>query len=156
MSLQDEIKQSKPFERPGTEALLSIVRTSALLEHALGKALKPFGVTHTQYNALRILRGAGAPGLCGREVGERLLSPVPDVSRLLDRLTEMGLAARRPDPEDRRQVRATITDAGLELLERATPSLEEEQARWIDGVDEARLRALTATLARIRAAADGG
>lgn len=149
--LQDEIKQTRPFERPETEAFLSVLRTSALLEHALGKALKPFGLTHTQYNVLRILRGAGEGGLCGREVGERLVSPVPDVSRLLDRMTERGLVARSPDPEDGRQVRATLTARGLDLLERATPPLEALQDRWMAAVDDARLRDLTETLARVRA-----
>jgi len=149
--LQDEIKQTRPFERLETEALLSVLRTSALLEHAIARALKPFGLTHTQYNALRILRGAGEGGLCGREVGERLVSPVPDVSRLLDRLAETGLIARKRDPEDRRQVKATITDEGLELLERATPALEAVQTRWLGDVGDERLRALIDGLAEVRA-----
>ena len=96
--LQAEIKQSKPFPSPTAEALLGILRTAAVLDHHLAEALKPYGITTTQYNVLRILRGAGQQGLCGREVAERLLSKVPDVSRLLDRTEELGLIKRERDP----------------------------------------------------------
>ena len=65
-----------------------MLRTAALLEHQLNEALRPFGITELQYNVLRILRGAGPDGLCGREIAERLVSKVPDVSRLLDRMEE--------------------------------------------------------------------
>ncbi|HEV8455072.1 MAG TPA: hypothetical protein VGQ24_09290, partial [Gemmatimonadales bacterium] len=91
MRLQAEIKQSKPFPSPTAEALLSILRTAAILDHHLAEVLRPYGITTTQYNVLRILRGAGHRGMCGREVGERLVSKVPDVSRLLDRTEELGL-----------------------------------------------------------------
>lgn len=148
--LQEEIKQTKPFPRLETEAFLSVLRTSALLEHALASALKPFGLTYTKYNALRILRGAGERGLCGREVGERLVSPVPDVSRLLDRLAETGLVARRRDPEDRRHVRATITEDARRLLEQATPAVEEVETRWLGDLGQGRLRSIVEALARVR------
>ena len=75
--LQDEIKQTRPFKSLEEEASLSIARTAALLEHAVGEALKPHGLTPTQYNALRILRGAGAEGLSRNEVGGRMVAIVP-------------------------------------------------------------------------------
>src|SRR4051794_5957483 len=107
--LQQEIKQTKPFPRPSSEALLGVLRTAALLEHRISEALRPAGITTTQYNVLRILRGAGANGLCGREIAERLVSKVPDVSRLLDRMEEVGLLSRSRNADDRRHVVATIT-----------------------------------------------
>lgn len=121
--LQDEIKQTRPFDHPADEALLSILRTATMLEHASNELLRPFGITMTQYNVLRILRGAGARGLCGREVGERLISRVPDVSRLLDRMAEMGLLVKERDAADRRHVTARITPKGGRVLTRATPVL---------------------------------
>lgn len=124
MSLKDEIKQTKPFARPADEALLSILRTAAVLEHAENDVLKAHGLTHTQYNVLRILRGAGKRGLCGREVAERLVSHVPDVSRLLDRMEDAGVIVRTRDPDDRRHVTARITAKGRTLLLDATPELE--------------------------------
>src|SRR4051794_8759267 len=92
--LQSELKQTKPFRSLEEEAPLNIARTAAVLEHALAQALKPYDITPTQYNVLRILRGAGRDGLCRNEVGERLVTRVPDVTRLLDRMEEQGLLAR--------------------------------------------------------------
>ena len=123
--LQDEIKQTKPFARPSDEALVSILRTATVLEHGSNEVLRPFGITMTQYNVLRILRGAGAGGLCGREIAERLISRVPDVSRLLDRMEEMGLLGKKRDADDRRHVTARITAKGRKVLEQATPGLAE-------------------------------
>ena len=116
MRIADEIKQTRPFTSLEQEALLSIERTAAVLGHAFAEALKPWGITPTQFNVLRILRGAGAGGLCRNEIGDRLVAQVPDVTRLLDRLVEMGLIARERDTVDRRQVVARITRDGLRLL----------------------------------------
>ena len=118
--LQAELKQSKPFPRRSSEALLSVLRTAALLEHRINEILRPFGITELQYNVLRILRGAGAEGLCGREISERLVSKVPDVSRLLDRMEGMQLLRRERDETDRRHVTARITAKGLRVLDETT------------------------------------
>ncbi len=133
-----ELKQTRPFPRTGQEALVSILRTAAVLEYEINEALKPSDLTMTQYNVLRILRGAEPKGLCGREVGERLITPLPDVPRLLDRMTEAGLVARKRDPEDRRHVTARITPRGLRLLDEVQPALdviERKRTRGL-GADE--------------------
>jgi DNA-binding MarR family transcriptional regulator len=148
--LQAEIKQSKPFPSPVAEALLSILRTAAVIEHHLAEVLKPFGITTTQYNVLRILRGAGQKGMCGREVGERLVSKVPDVSRLLDRTEDLGLIRRERDPEDRRHVTARITDKGLAVLEKSTPALEAIQRRRFGRLDPEGLQRLITALEDVR------
>lgn len=114
--LKTEIRQTSPFVSAREEVSLNILRTAALLEHAVAERLKPHGLTPTQYNVLRILRGAGADGLCRSEVTERMLTPVPDATRLLDRLAEAGLVARDRDTNDRRFVTARITEAGREKL----------------------------------------
>jgi DNA-binding MarR family transcriptional regulator len=149
--LQDEIKQSKPFPRATAEAFLGILRTAAVLEHHLAEVLKPYGLTSTQYNVLRILRGAGRAGMCGRDIGERLISRVPDISRLLDRMEDMKLIHRERDPKDRRQVTARITPKGLEILERATPELEVVESTRLAGIDPTSLKALITTLDAVRA-----
>jgi DNA-binding MarR family transcriptional regulator len=115
--LQREIKQRKPFASLREEVVLSIARTSAVLTHSLEHALKAHGVTPTQYNVLRILRGAAPEGLCRYEIGERLITPGPDVSRLLDRMTSSGLLTRERSSTDRRLVVARITPRGLNVLE---------------------------------------
>jgi DNA-binding MarR family transcriptional regulator len=130
-TLQTELKQLRPFPRRTTEAMLSILRTAAVLDHHLDVALRPHRLTSTQYNVLRILRGAGSEGLCGRDVADRMLARVPDVPRLLERLEGTGLIARERDAADRRQVTARITRKGLHLLEQVTPD--------VDAVEHARL-----------------
>ena len=115
-TLRDQIRQTKPFASPEQEAYLGILRTAAELEHALAELLKPHGITPTQYNVLRILRGAGVHGLCRNEVRDRMVARVPDATRLLDRMEGMRLIERARDTEDRRFVTARITRKGLELL----------------------------------------
>ena len=149
-SLQSEIRQNKPFPSPRAEALLGILRTAAIIDHHLGEALKPYKITTTQYNLLRILRGAGRKGLCGREVAERLISRVPDVSRLLDRTEDLKLISRERDPADRRHVTARITEQGLALLERVTPELEGVEQQRFGRLDPAVLNDLIAALDDVR------
>jgi DNA-binding MarR family transcriptional regulator len=148
--LQDEIKQTKPFERASDEALLSILRTASVLEHGSNEILKPHGITLTQYNVLRILRGAGARGLCGREIAERLISRVPDVSRLLDRMEEMELLGKERDSGDRRHVTARITAKGRRVLVKVTPELEAFSRERVERVSARTIEALVEGLATIR------
>jgi DNA-binding MarR family transcriptional regulator len=148
--LQAELKPRKPFPSVGAEALLSVLRTAAVLEHQLTETLKPYGITHTQYNVLRILRGAGVEGLCGREIAERMVSRVPDVSRLLDRMEEAGLISRERDPGDRRHVTARITRKGLAMLDQATPQLEVVERARVGQVPAGRLKELVEVLSVLR------
>ncbi len=114
-ALQVELKQTRPFGTPLEEAFVAIMRTAAVLEHTLETALKPLGITATQYNVLRILRGAGHEGLCRGEIGARMIRRVPDVTRLLDRLEDAGYIERARGA-DRRYVTTRITPQGLGIL----------------------------------------
>ena len=149
-TLRDELKMTRPFKSVEEEAILSIARTAALLEHAGAEALKPFDLTITQYNVLRILRGAGDAGLCRNEVGERLVTQVPDVTRLLDRMEASGLINRRRNSEDRRFVATYITDKGLRLLEKIDRELPAIHARQLGHVSQKRLRDLIDLLEEVR------
>ena len=115
--LQAEIKQTKPFASLEHEAILGLLRTAAIVDHANDEALRPYGLTGTQFNVLRILKGAGDNGLCGREIGERMINRVPDVPRLLERLEKAGLISRERDSDDRRHVTARITIEGKRLID---------------------------------------
>lgn len=148
--LRDELKQTKPFSGPEQEAFLSVGRTWAALEHAFSEALKPHGITPTQYNVLRILRGAGDEGLCRREIWERLIANVPDVTRLLDRMENNGLIRRERDPADRRFVTTRITEKGLELLAELDGPVEELHRRHFRDLEQEELRELIDLLAKIR------
>ena len=148
--LQDEIKQTKPFPSRSSEALLSVLRSAALLEHQVNEVLRPYGITELQYNVLRILRGAGPNGRCGREIAERLVSKVPDVSRLLDRMEGMQLLRRERDAADRRHVTARITPKGLRVLDEATPQLDAFERERFGHLDAERLQHVIDGLADIR------
>jgi DNA-binding MarR family transcriptional regulator len=115
--IENEIRQTRPFASRQQEAHIALGRTWALLDHAFNEALRPHGITTTQYNVLRILRGAGKDGLCRAEIMERMIARVPDATRLLDRLEDAGLISRERSEVDRRYVTTTITRAGLRLLE---------------------------------------
>src|SRR5678816_605601 len=98
----------------------------------------------------RILRGAGSSGLCGREIGERLVTPVPDVPRLLDRMTAAGLIARARDRADKRHVSSRITPKGLRMLERVQPPLEAIERRRTGSLDRRAVAALLRHLDAVR------
>ena len=149
-TLRDELKMARPFRSVEEEALLSIARTAALIEHAGAEAFKPFSLTTTQYNVLRILRGAGGEGLCRNEVGERLVTKVPDVTRLLDRMEAAGLVIRERGGQDRRFVATRITDKGLKLLEKIDKELPAMHTRQLGNVSQKRLRDLIGILEEIR------
>lgn len=140
--LQDEIKQTRPFASLEQEAYLSLGRTWAVLEHAVAEALRPHGITATQYNVLRILRGAGEKGLCRSEVMERMIARVPDATRLLDRMEAADLIARERSSEDRRFVTTRITAEGLRLLAELDAPVEALHRRQFATLDEAGQRRL--------------
>lgn len=148
--LRHEIKQTRPFSSLEQEVQLNIERTAAVLGHAFAEALKPYGITPTQYNALRILRGAGKAGLCRNEVRERLIAQVPDVTRLLDRLEEMKLVERVRSTTDRRLVATHITGAGNALLRELDEPIAEAHARHLGHMAPSQLKQLNELLAVAR------
>lgn len=148
--LQEELKQSKPFATLEQEALLSIERTAAILSHGVADALRRYGITPTQYNVLRILRGAGEQGLCRNEVRDRLVAQVPDVTRLLDRMEEMGLVDRERASDDRRMVFTRVTRKGLQLLARIDDPVTRLHERQLGHLGAAKLRTLIRLLAEAR------
>jgi DNA-binding MarR family transcriptional regulator len=150
--LRDEIKQGRPFESLEQEAHLSVSRTAAMLEHTFAELVRPYGVTPTQYNVLRILQGAGQRGLCRNEVRDRLVARVPDASRLLDRLDEMGLVERERDAGDRRLVNTRITPRGSDVLKRLEEPVAAIHRRQFGHLSGDELRALIDMLARVREA----
>ena len=108
----------KRNSQAGLEArvFVSLLRTADALARGAEALIKPYGLSATQYNILRILRGAGEKGLACREVGCRLISRDPDITRLLDRMESRGLIARAREAQDRRVVKTRITAEGLRLL----------------------------------------
>jgi DNA-binding MarR family transcriptional regulator len=148
--LKDELKQNKPFKSLCEEAQLNIVRTSNVLTDSFDRMLKPHGVTGTQYNVLRILRGAEPDGLCRNEVSQRLLNRMPDATRLLDRMEEAGLVSRERSDEDRRLVRTRITKKGRKLVDDLDDDVDRENEKGLGHLSKEQLQTLIRLLTLVR------
>ncbi len=111
-----EIQQTKPFALLEEEAFLNLARTSEVLQQRMSELFKSHQLTPTQYNLLRILRGAGRDGLTCSKAGERMVTHDPDITRLMDRLEARKLILRERSKEDRRVVVTRISDEGLDLV----------------------------------------
>ena len=147
--LADEIK-SKPFSHPEEEAILNIMRTADVLTQHMTQFLKPSDLSGPQYNVLRILRGS-PEGLSCRQIGERMISRDPDVTRLLDRLESRG-AISRERGQDRRVVIARITGEGMALMDKLDPLVAAESCRQLGGLGDAKLQQLIELLEEAREA----
>jgi DNA-binding MarR family transcriptional regulator len=115
-ALKHEIAQNRPFASPAEEALLNLLRTADCLQRAMQRATRRWGVTSTQYNVLRILRGAHPAGLTCSAIGERMIAADPDITRLLARLKALKLIHQQRDRRDKRVLWTHISGAGLALL----------------------------------------
>jgi DNA-binding MarR family transcriptional regulator len=140
--LREEIKQQKSFESLEQEAVLNVLHTADVLLQRITAVLKPFKLSHSQYNVLRILRGAGPEGLACREIGERMITRDPDITRLLDRLEARGLLTRTRDQKDRRVITARITEEGRRLLDALDQPIAEVDRQPLQHLGEQRLRTL--------------
>jgi DNA-binding MarR family transcriptional regulator len=121
--LKLEIAQERPFASLEEEALLNLLRTSDCLNRAFHVKTRDWGVTSTQYNVLRILRGAQPDGLTCAAIGSRMITAEPDITRLLKRLKALKLIRQKRDAQDRRAVRTVISEAGLALLREMDPAI---------------------------------
>jgi DNA-binding MarR family transcriptional regulator len=115
--LRDEIKQTKPFGSLEDEAFLNVIRTAERFLWREAEFLKPYEITLSQYNVLRILRGAEPEGLICREISERMIARDPDVTKLLDRLEARGLVKRERQENDRRVIIVRVTPEGVKLVD---------------------------------------
>lgn len=116
--LQRQLRKRRPFDSPTQEAHLNLTRTYEALNARFARLFRQYGISSSQYNILRILRGHGGEGVACQEIGDQMITQVPDVTRLVDRLESTGLAERRRTSRDRRLVLVAITDAGIEMLDR--------------------------------------
>jgi DNA-binding MarR family transcriptional regulator len=122
--LKLEIAQERPFSSLEEEALLNLLRTSDCLNRAFHRKTRNWSLTSTQYNVLRILRGAQPRGLTCSAIGARMITAEPDITRLLARLKGLKLIRQQRDSHDRRVVWTRISEAGLELLREMDPAID--------------------------------
>jgi DNA-binding MarR family transcriptional regulator len=148
--IQAEIQQTKPFSNLEDEALVALELTADRLQWRFSEMLKPHGLSPTQYNALRILRGAKDEGRSCSEIAERMVNREPDITRLVDRLEHRGLVVRSREGRDRRVITTRITRAGLELLEALDRPVEEFNRSMLSHLGEPQLRGLIKLLEAAR------
>ena len=148
--LQDEIQQTRPFRSLEEEVTLGLARTADALGRSTEDVLKGSGLTHTQYNVLRILRGAGAVGLSCGDVAGRMITRDPDLTRLLDRLEKRSLVTRERDGGDRRVVTTRITEAGLAVLKELDEPVQARHKKNLGHLGEDKLRMLAQLLDEAR------
>ena len=153
--LQAELKQNIPFSSREQEAYLALLRTADALQTQVEARLKEFGLTGTQYNALRILRGAGPEGLPCSEIGERMITHDPDITRLLNRLEDRGFVKRTRAKNDRRVICGKITPAGLKLLREMDSPLEKRGREMLRHVGQEKLKDLIELLELVRSGSSG-
>jgi DNA-binding MarR family transcriptional regulator len=148
--LQVELKQTKPFASPVEEAIVAVIKTADLLVRLLDRKLIGLGLSHQQYNVLRIVRGSGAAGIPTLAIGERLIECAPGMTRLLDRLEEKEMVRRERCKQDRRQVLCYITGKGEQLLAEVQPLVDGLSERALEQIPPAELESFIETLEHIR------
>jgi DNA-binding MarR family transcriptional regulator len=148
--LAREIRQTKPFSSREEEAFLNLGRTFEFLQARVAGLLKQHDLSPVQYNMLRILRGAGGEGVTCTEACERMLSPDPDITRLMDRMEARKLLRRERSREDRRVVVSWITPDGLALTNAIDEPLAELFKAIMGRVGKSRLKDLIETLEQLR------
>ena len=149
MKLSDEIQQST-FASVHTESVLNIHFTSNWLFRIVQAELNAFGISHEQYNILRILRGNREGTYCLRDVQERMLNRTANTTRLVEKLRRRGLLSRRPNPTNRRMVGVRITEAGLDLLDEMDGPIQEIDRRMQVALSSKNARRLTEILEDLR------
>ena len=151
-SLLRELRQTKPFPSNRDEAFVGILRTADMLRWRVAEVLEPEGITLSQFNVLRILRGARETGLPTLEIGARLVEQAPGVTRLIDRLEIAGLVRRERPRADRRRVLCHIEKKGLALLARLDTTVPQASEVLFAGLSNADVDRLIASLDAIRSA----
>jgi DNA-binding MarR family transcriptional regulator len=141
VKLKEQTESKRHVGSPEESAFLELMRTTDILSRPLARLLKTEELSSTQYNVLRILRGAPEGLPCG-EIGNRMITRDPDITRLLDRLEKRGLISRCRETKDRRMVLTRITDDGLALLARLDEPVQQAHRAQLGHLGRKRLQAL--------------
>lgn len=147
-----EIRQGKPFSSAGQEATVTLLKTASVLNRALERVVAPSGLSLAQYNALRIVRGAGSAGIATLAIRDRMIEEGTTITRILDKLENAGLIARERVQPDRRQVICVVTAEGKRLLDSVNPQVNAADAEVVSVLSDKELTTLIGLLDRIRGA----
>jgi len=141
-TLKKEIAQEQPFSSQEEEAVLNLLRTADCLQRAMQRKIRPWGITATQYNVLRILRGSQPQGLTCSAIGDLMITAEPDITRLLARLRALKLIRQQRDKRDRRALWTQISPAGLALLSETDPVVKNYPQELLGHLDANQLATL--------------
>src|ERR1700730_4312722 len=147
--LQHEIKKKRPFESPEEEAALSVLRTGEQLQIRFARMLREHGLTPSQYNILRILRGEGKQ-LPILEIASRTITVVPGITGLIDRLEQAGFVNRVRCDKDRRVIYVALTDHGTTTLAALDEPLTALHRKLLGHLSQAELQELIRLLEKVR------
>jgi MarR family transcriptional regulator, organic hydroperoxide resistance regulator len=148
--LQAEMGQTRPFRSLQQEAVVALLRTASLVTRAFARLVEPAGLSWPQYNALRIVRGAGSGGIATLAIRERMIDDGTTITRLLDKLEAARLIRRERSLPDRRQVLCFVTAEGRRLLDGLDPKVDALDEEVVAGISESRLEAFLGLLDEIR------
>lgn len=152
--LQRELRKKRPFESPEQEAILNLLRTNDQFQNRFGRLFREFGLTSSQYNVLRILRGEGKPMPC-LEVADRMIQVVPAITGLIDRLERQELVSRERCVEDRRVVYIDITKKALGLLKKMDEPVNDLHKQLMGHLNRRELKELSRLLEKARTSLQG-
>lgn len=147
--LQSELKKKKPFDSPEHEAVLHVLRTGDQMQNCLGKLFREYGLTSSQYNVLRILRGVGRP-MPSLEIASQMIQVVPAITGLIDRLEKQELVSRRRCTEDRRVVYVEATQKALSILAKMDEPFAQLHSRLVGHMSKSDLQELSRLLEKAR------
>ena len=151
-AIQNELRQSKPFRSIAQEATIALLRTASVVSRAVARVVEPSGLSLAQYNALRIIRGAGTGGIATLSIRDRMIDEGTTITRLLDKLDDAGLIRRERSYPDRRQVLCFVTDAGRKLLDTLDPQVNVMDEDVVASLDESQLEMFVQLLDTVRLA----
>jgi DNA-binding MarR family transcriptional regulator len=149
MSLQRELKKKQPFESLEQEAALNVLRTNDQYQIRFARLFRPYDLTPSQYNVLRILRGEGAP-LPILEIADRTITVVPGITGLIDRLEKSGFVVRQRCAKDRRVIYVALTEKGRKTLAVLDEPLRELHKTFTGHLSKAELKELIRLLEQAR------
>ena len=151
-AVQSEIRQTRPFRSTAQEATIALLRTASVVSRAVARVVEPSGLSLAQYNALRIIRGAGTGGIATLSIRDRMIDEGTTITRLLDKLDDAGLIRRERSYPDRRQVLCFVTDAGRKLLDTLDPQVDAMDENVVASLDESQLETFVELLDTVRLA----
>jgi MarR family transcriptional regulator, organic hydroperoxide resistance regulator len=149
-ALQAEMGQTRPFRSLQQEAAVALLRTASVVTRAFARLVAPSRLSWPQYNALRIVRGAGSGGIATLAIRERMIDEGTTITRLLDKLEAAGLIRRERSLPDRRQVLCFVTAEGRRLLDGLDPKVDALDEEVVAGISHTRLETFLGLLDEIR------